>query len=128
MNEIERYVDLSKIQVGVQYETELTENEMHDLADHMMLQSISKAKITYSFEENDRFHKTYDLCGRIEVSCILDDKNTEVSESFRTTLLSNNMTNISKEIIQELDIEIIEHNRVDVANIALQFLSLKLYM
>ena len=135
MNVISKMINLASITTGVDYELELTKDDLELVRNHMDLCELSDLEIKYTFSENNIFHKTYDVSITISANYrIISGENNECSETmlssdtFVTTLLDKNITNISKDVMRDMDIELISNNQFDIADLAIQHLSLMLYM
>lgn len=129
----DRVVNLSTVVMDKKYNICFSAEELARIKDHLDLHDISNFVVSYSFRQNEIFAKTYDLCCNINAKCtlIIDDgcnKDVDVNENFVVTLLDQKVTNISADIMHKLDIELIENNKVNISDLAIQYLSLNLYM
>lgn len=88
---------------------------------------------TYVIKNNPSFTDAYDVCFHLTAKIAKqagknDAKTTKIDEHFSVLLLNNRDIDISLEQFNEFDVEKISDGKVDVSEIAVQYLSLYTYM
>ena len=133
-NEFSRVIELSESILDKGFETEANGDELKALAKRFDVFRIDNLKFNYLVTEKQDILGAYTLIASIEskVAKFVVDKNEEtvdINEKFDVVLVTEDMARNNYEELQNFDIEIFdEDRRVDVGEIAAQYLSLCIFM
>ena len=134
INEFSRIIELNESILDKKFETKANSEELSALAKRFEVFGIKNLKLNYLITEKEDILGAYTLTASIEskvIKFIIDgnEETVDINENFDVVLLTEDMARNNYEELQEMDIEIFnEEKRVDVGEIAAQYLSLCIFM
>ncbi len=133
-NEFSRVIEINESVLNVKSEISANENELQALAKRFDVFKISNLKLNYIITEKEDILGAYMLSASIEskvIKFLVDGKeeSVDINENFDVVLLTEDMARNNHEELQDFDIEVFdEEKRIDVGEIAAQYLSLCIFM
>ena len=134
INEFSRIIELNESILDKKFETKANSEELSALVKRFEVFGIKNLKLNYLITEKEDILGAYTLTASIEskvIKFIIDgnEETVDINENFDVVLLTEDMARNNYEELQEMDIEIFnEEKRVDVGEIAAQYLSLCIFM
>ena len=134
VNEFSRVIELSESILDKKFETEASVEEMAALAKRFDVNAIKSFKLNYLITGKEDIIGAYTLVASIAAKVVKflingNEETVNINENFDVVLLTEDMARNNYEELQEMDIEIFDdEKRVDVGEIAAQYLSLCIFM
>lgn len=133
-NEFSRVIEISESILNKKFEAAADANELAALAKRFDVIKIDDLELTYMVVEKTDIVGAYTLVASIKANVVkfsvegVDEK-IDINEKFDVVLLTEDMARNNYEELQNFDIELFDENhRVDVGEIAAQYLSLCIFM
>ena len=133
-NEFSRSVELKESNLEKKIKVSATKEELEELAIRLDVQRIDNLQVTYIITDMPSILGAYMLVATLEskvVKFVIEETEEaiEISDNFDVVLVTEDMARNNYEELREHDIEIInEERKVDIGEIATQYLSLCIYM
>lgn len=132
--EFSRIVEIKEGILGKKFETNANSEELITLANRFEVHRIDNLDLDYLVTEKPDILGAYTLLASIKSKVIKfavenKEESIDINEKFDVVLLTEDMAKNNYEELKEFDIEVFrEDKRVDVGEIAAQYLSLCIFM
>ena len=133
-SEFSRVIEIKETLLDRKFETKANSDELVALAERFDVHKIENLTLDYFVTEKQDILGAYTLIASIKskvIKFIVEDReeSMEINEKFDVVLLNEDMARNNFEELREFDIEVFnEDKRVDVGEIASQYLSLCIFM
>ena len=128
-----KIVKIEESTINQKMQLSASEQDLKYLAERFDIFRINKLELEYIITLKDDIPNAYTLICRLVSNVtkfLINDfeENTEIDEKFDVVLLEEEVAKNHMEQLEDMDIEIINEQEFDIAEIAAQYLSLCVYM
>ncbi len=133
-NEFSRLIELDDSILEKKFESKAEKHELEALAKRLDVFKINDFKLDYIITNKQDILGAYTLIASIEAKIVKflvegNEESTEIKDKFDVILLTEDMARNNYEQLKDFDIEVFdEDKKVDVGEIATQYLSLCVFM
>ena len=132
-HEFSRVIDLEDAIFNEKLEILAEEEELKALAKRFGVHDINSLKLEYVITQKDDIPGAFILLCRLfsrVTKFIIEEtgETSQIDEKFDVVLIDETTAKLNLDLLKDFDIEILEDNKFNIAEIAAQYLSLCIYM